>query len=353
MLLNAAFRSCKIAILILILIFNLMNTMSNGKILLVSYQDKDILKPIKIKLSSGLFPSNSIMVKDIYSYLRKENIADNENDDTVIEIMDNASKNYVTYHNNNNDHNRIVHFHQGVLHILIKPNSNSSSGVVFNIEGKLFNHQSTSAFVLLDSHNREHQVHISEDNDPEKGTGLVIWDSAVILAKYFEKNQHIISDKHVIEVGSGTGFLGISCYLLGTSKVLMTDLPYTISNIIRNIQRNGNHDGMLYKVLDWFDDATYLSLDDKNEYDIIVGADIVWLDYLVEPLVNTLKSLCHSKTIVYLSYQLRSVAVDDLLWMHMNKYFIIQKVSSASLHPSYQSDKISIYECKPIIIKSV
>ena len=37
------------------------------------------------------------------------------------------------------------------------------------------------------------------------GTGLTTWDGAVVLAKYLEKQAHLVQGKHVLETGAGTG----------------------------------------------------------------------------------------------------------------------------------------------------
>jgi predicted nicotinamide N-methyase len=45
--------------------------------------------------------------------------------------------------------------------------------------------------------------------------------------------------------------------------------------------------------------------EEKDEWDVVLGADVVWLEALVEPLVSALRALCSAGTVVILSHQVR------------------------------------------------
>jgi len=52
----------------------------------------------------------------------------------------------------------------------------------------------------------------------------VIWPSAPDLAKFICSNSEILAGKNILELGSGTGLLGIAAYLCGNSnKIILTD----------------------------------------------------------------------------------------------------------------------------------
>ena len=99
--------------------------------------------------------------------------------------------------------------------------------------------------------------------------------------------------------------------------------------------------------LDWADPTTYQfprSLSDieididgvvsqhrgegEREWDVVIGADVVWLEELVPLLVQALSSLCGPHTHLYLSHQMRSERTDALLFSSLDKYFNIEKVQS-------------------------
>ena len=66
----------------------------------------------------------------------------------------------------------------------------------------------------------------------------------------------------------------------------------------------------------------------ESEWDVVIGADVVWLEELVPLLVQALSSLCGPHTHLYLSHQMRSERTDALLFSSLDKYFNIEKVQS-------------------------
>ena len=72
------------------------------------------------------------------------------------------------------------------------------------------------------------------------GVGCVVWDAALVLLKYlFTKNgnKHV---KHncVLELGAGTGVVGIASFLAGAESVIITDLPECLPLMELNVQEN-------------------------------------------------------------------------------------------------------------------
>lgn len=160
-------------------------------------------------------------------------------------------------------------------------------------------------------------LYIEQMDSAELGTGLTIWDGSVVLAKYLEQCADVlVKDKRVIELGCGTGLVGIAAGILGAKRVVLTDLQYTHSNINKNIRANtGNFPKgtkMSVKELDW------LNLPERMEesYDLILASDVVWLEGLVRPLVETFAVLFRGNGCIpeiIMSYQSRSVSTDRLL----------------------------------------
>lgn len=128
-------------------------------------------------------------------------------------------------------------------------------------------------------------------------------------------------NKQVLEVGSGTGLSGIASSLLGSSLTVLTDLNYTLDNLRDNVvlnfpttvqSRQQNHKKEVrtpvVRALDWTDSDSYLTPSDcmgggSGVWDVVIGADVVWLEDLVEPLTNALRAHCSPDTLVLLSHQ--------------------------------------------------
>lgn len=87
-----------------------------------------------------------------------------------------------------------------------------------------------------DGNNRSFNINLFEMNldikqDPgsrDLGHGAVVWDAAVVLSKYMEKNykdydHKTLAKKTVLELGSGCGLGGIAFMMKG-AEVTCTDL---------------------------------------------------------------------------------------------------------------------------------
>ncbi|CAG8722788.1 3559_t:CDS:2, partial [Ambispora leptoticha] len=152
----------------------------------------------------------------------------------------------------------------------------------------------------------------SRDDEKEEShtvkTAGSVWDAVnidtgLILAKYIEK-QSIISNndtlkiegKKIIELGSGKSIPSIAAIILGARSVTITDSPSVIPSILRIMELNKLKSKHVHvRALDWEQRETYIEQlnnnddnDDSTPYDYIFAADVVWVDYLIEPLVETI-----------------------------------------------------------------
>lgn len=81
--------------------------------------------------------------------------------------------------------------------------------------------------------NQKRTVH-AEAEVMQMGTGAVVWEAGVVLAKYLEKvsltTPHRWGGRHMLELGCGTGVAGLAAAMLG-AHVVVTDLQ-GISNLL-------------------------------------------------------------------------------------------------------------------------
>ena len=142
---------------------------------------------------------------------------------------------------------------------------------------------------------------VLERHNTGLGTGLTLWDGAVVLAKLLEKRFAAgMVGMRVVEVGAGTGAAGIAAAMLG-ADALLTDLDYALGNLRDCARRNAGavKGSVAVAALDWTDPAASAAalpealrgrLDAEN-VDLVIGADVVWVPELIAPLVNTLRFL--------------------------------------------------------------
>ncbi|KAF1318257.1 putative n2,n2-dimethylguanosine trna methyltransferase, partial [Globisporangium splendens] len=208
---------------------------------------------------------------------------------------------------------------------------------------------------------RGHVVSVGEVGNSGKGTGLTTWDGSVVLAKYLEHARAgDIRGAQIVEVGAGTGLVGLSVALLGAKHVVLTDLEYTMENLKRNVAetlanvgRGGDDEGtdaateaigeVTTQVLDWFDPPTSV-----GSVDFVLASDVVWVEELIPPLVQTFDVLLRSSqvpTTVLMSYQKRSIVSDQLLFSELEKHNLAKrKIPSSELHPGFTSERIDVWE---------
>ncbi|VDB84326.1 unnamed protein product [Peniophora sp. CBMAI 1063] len=167
-------------------------------------------------------------------------------------------------------------------------------------------------------------------------TGLRTWRASFVLARYLIAHPEVISHHNVLELGSGTGFLGI---VAGSLQVLCheehNDLPKVVlsdvndavlercaDNVRLTCNVSAKHVRLSVRPLDWMDalDSTRApslkTFLDEAGPDVILGADVLYHPDIVPALVATLKmALEHKSTnTAYLALTVRN---PDLLQMFL------------------------------------
>jgi ribosomal protein L11 methylase PrmA len=120
------------------------------------------------------------------------------------------------------------------------------------------------------------------------GTGAVVWPAAHVLVKYLEKqfnSPNQMRGQRVIDIGSGTGFVGIAAAVLG-AEVVVTDQLCVQELILSNIQRVHEVDSeaqVTFAEYNWDDSAEALN----PPFDLVLVSDCVLPKlYPIEPLVK-------------------------------------------------------------------
>jgi len=195
---------------------------------------------------------------------------------------------------------------------------------------------------------KEIPVEIKEESNSGKGTGLIIWDGSVLLSKYLEHAVDL-KGKRILELGAGTGLVGLSCGLLGATRVFLTDLGYTLDNLNANIVINSprfpSSDTVECFELDWTkpkDDPRLANLD------LVVAADVIWIEELVKPFVDTLvfifKRNPSLRTVIF-AHQTRALKTDRLLFNTLSDNgFSFKPVPEGELHPDYKTNKLQVFK---------
>lgn len=156
------------------------------------------------------------------------------------------------------------------------------------------------------------------------GVAAVVWDSAVVLGTYMDSNAHLIQGKKVLELGAGTGLAGLVAASLG-ADVTVTEREEAMPHLKSTVENNtvGKSWSITSLVVDWTDDH---NTDSVQDYDIIIGADIIYIEETFKDLLKTLKTFAkNSNILVLISCRIRYERDEKFLNM-LREYFDVTKV---------------------------
>lgn len=149
----------------------------------------------------------------------------------------------------------------------------------------------TRSFAL----NGEIVVRLYEPSLTGDNLGLKTWSSSLLLAKRLPTLYSQISKRctNVLELGAGTGLVGIAAACLWQLNVTLTDLPEIVSNLERNLQTNTEliqkYAGTVQaRSLDWAD-TTDVPQSQDDKYLTILAADPIYSPEHPKLLVDTVQ----------------------------------------------------------------
>ncbi|KIO26496.1 hypothetical protein M407DRAFT_24217 [Tulasnella calospora MUT 4182] len=128
-------------------------------------------------------------------------------------------------------------------------------------------------------------------------TGLRTWQAAFVFANWLLQHPGVVKAKKVLELGSGTGFLGILAAQLQAAMVLTDCNAEVLERCKFNVFLDcTNHPSITIRTLDWNDclsnslerDAAFAYLHELAA-DVIIGTDLVFDPSIIPALVATLR----------------------------------------------------------------
>lgn len=278
-----------------------------------------------------------------------------------IEVYDNVSNKYININRHIDDANFVASLSDRIstmnrIRILINDVCKANKKQTLAINGRRFSATDamslyyTSQGVQYVTSVSIEEVHEQDAIDIDGSTGLKYWDSAIVLIKYLEIHMDDYfaykSYSNVLEIGAGTGIVGISCYRLlqlfmhqqtqvFPVDMTITDITYSMPNLHKNVLRN-KHDAdiacvnMRDAVLDWNEPSIvtpYMSVATdtplNSNFDLILASDVMWLEHLVPSLVQTLvyyskihteNGLRYKPPLIILAHQVTSSYACNDIW---------------------------------------
>ncbi|KAF2860129.1 hypothetical protein K470DRAFT_264772 [Piedraia hortae CBS 480.64] len=188
--------------------------------------------------------------------------------------------------------------------------------------------------VALDDSGRTVDLHIS---DPSRiaadNLALATWGSSQVLANTLHR-LHVDNAKTILELGAGTGIVGMTAAAVWHSKnVILTDLEPILPNIAASIKLNeqtlAEHGGAVeFGLLDWYDPSTLILGASQNKVSlldvgVILAADTVYSEEHPQLLVNVVSQRLQKSSAArfVMCYPLRIGYLDHIrdLWQRLEE----------------------------------
>ncbi|KAF9263672.1 hypothetical protein L218DRAFT_327844 [Marasmius fiardii PR-910] len=174
--------------------------------------------------------------------------------------------------------------------------------------------------------------------DASPGCGGIVWPAGQILSNYLVgKGPNYLKGKKVLELGSGTGLVGLVAALLDPAHVWVTDQAPLLHMMRHNVSMNNLDFKCTVAELDW---GTPIPASIPRP-DLILAADCVYFEPAFPLLVQTLCDLAGDTTEVLFCYKKRRKA-DRRFFTVLRKKFDWTQVSDDPNRPIYERDSIDL-----------
>lgn len=173
-----------------------------------------------------------------------------------------------------------------------------------------------------------------------------------ILAEYIWKNNHLVKDKVVIDMGCGSGIQGIVAGLAGAKKVLFTDFSNaTVKNTGNNVVKYGLQNksemvkGDLFEAINEKADVIIFNhpfFADNPLNDIPVSFAMLEPGNLLQRFFSQAKNYCKERIIMPFYHLAGEVNNPDIQCKKFN--FKVSKEKITEMNLGLQKGEFSIYE---------
>ncbi|ODQ67283.1 hypothetical protein NADFUDRAFT_40450 [Nadsonia fulvescens var. elongata DSM 6958] len=178
------------------------------------------------------------------------------------------------------------------------------------------------------------------------GCGGKLWPAGELLSKYLLENG-LNGKKKIVELGSGTGLVGLAVALKETEvnqnkdlEIWVTDQECLIPLILKNTELNNLSEYVHPIVLNWGEELPEIVK--SANIDLVLAADCVYLETAFPLLKRTLLDLAGDGVQILMSYKKRRKA-DSKFFSAVRKDFEIIEVKNFADYESYLRDGVHLY----------
>ena len=156
-------------------------------------------------------------------------------------------------------------------------------------------------------------------------TGGVVWDAAVVLSRFLCRYSASLGlpvgdAARWLELGAGCGAVGIAASKLLPVPVVLSDQQSILPILQKNLLENRCTARTTLALLDWGKDGES-TVELKNGFDVIVGADCVFNENLIDVLIESLLIYASDRTSVVMATELREPSVTAAFLLAASRAF--------------------------------
>ena len=175
---------------------------------------------------------------------------------------------------------------------------------------------------------------ILEGKDPLKDVStfpfwIRLWEAAIVLSE-FVAGLPCEKGASLLELGAGLGAPGLTAAAAGF-EVTLSDYEEMILDFERINAAASHLDTVRFAMLDW------LNPPEMEQYDVIIGAEILFREEFFQPLLNVLRRALKPNGVVYLAHDVKRRSLEPFLNLAEKEYRI--SASQRKLK-SLEEDKI-------------
>ena len=175
---------------------------------------------------------------------------------------------------------------------------------------------------------KDHQLYLLKITDLEQILGGVdplqdvsnfpfwirLWEAAIVLSE-FMTTVPATPGRSLLELGAGLGAPGLTAASAGFD-VTLTDYEQLILDFLKINAAASKLDNVEVTMLDWLHPA------EMKQYDVVIGAEILFRDTFFEPLLEILRRTLKPGGVIYLAHDIRRQSLQPFLKMAEKEYII-------------------------------
>ncbi|DBB00526.1 TPA: hypothetical protein ACH3X3_002225 [Trebouxia sp. C0006] len=172
-----------------------------------------------------------------------------------------------------------------------------------------------------------------------EGFASTIWDSSIVMSKYFERWGSRWAGKKCLDLSAGCGLVGIVLTRLGADVVLtdlLPNLPLLADNCKANVPQDASG-SVIIKEHRWGERLADLG----GPFDVIVACDVMYIEAAIPDLVKTLVAAASPFTDIYISHG-RNRQAEHVFQTCCKGKLLVSQVDSSQLDEVYQTGDVDV-----------